>query len=63
MSEQAIEPGVVEGGHLQKSPKTWRKTMVSIGDVIEAGLFIGGSQVCSHRRHVTGSSVPSNRHR
>ena len=36
MSEQATEPGVVEGGHLQKSLKTQRMTMVSLGDVIEA---------------------------
>ena len=49
MSEQATEPGVVEGGHLQKSLKTQRMTMVSLGDVIEAGLFVGGWQFRSHR--------------
>jgi hypothetical protein len=58
MSEQAIEPGVVEGGHLQKSLKTRRMTMVSLGDVIEAGLFIGRWQFRSHRRRVVGSAVP-----
>ena len=44
MSEPATEPGVVEGGRLQKSLKTRRTTKVSIGDVIGAGLFIGGCQ-------------------
>jgi hypothetical protein len=58
MSEQATEAGVVEGGHLQKSWKTRRMTMVSLGDVIEAGLFVGGWQFRSHRRHVMGNSVP-----
>ena len=58
MSEQATEPGVVEGGHLQKSLKTRRMTMVSLGDVIEAGLFVGGWQGRSHRRRVIGNSVP-----
>ena len=58
MSEQATEPGVVEGGHLQKSLKTRRTTKISLGDVIEAGLFIGGWQFRSHRRRVIGNSVP-----
>ncbi|MFL5991236.1 MAG: hypothetical protein ACJ73W_04490 [Rubrobacteraceae bacterium] len=44
MSELATEPGVVEGGHLQKILKTRRMTMVSLGGVIEAGLFVGGWQ-------------------
>ena len=57
MSEQATEPGVVEGRHLQKVLKTRRTTTVSPGDVIEAGLFIGGWQVRSHRRRVVGNSV------
>jgi amino acid permease len=42
MPEQATEPGVVGRGHLQKSLKGRRKTMVSLGGVIEAGLFVGG---------------------
>ena len=58
MSEQATEPGVVEGRHLQKVLKTRRTTTVSPGDVIEAGLFIGGWQFRSHRRRVMGNSVP-----
>ena len=62
MSEQATEPGVDEGGHLRKSLKTRRRTVVSLGDVIEAGLFIGGWQFRSHRRCVIGTLFPSNRH-
>ena len=58
MSEQATEPGVVEGGHLQKSLKARRMTMISLGDVIGAGLFIGGRQFRSHRRRVIGNTVP-----
>jgi hypothetical protein len=58
MSEQATEPGVIEGGHLQKSLKTQRMTMVSLGDVIEAGLFVGGWQFRSHRRRVVGNAEP-----
>jgi hypothetical protein len=58
MSEQATEPGVIEEGHLQKSLKTRRMTMVSLGDVIEARLFVGGWQFRLHRRHVMGNSVP-----
>jgi hypothetical protein len=58
MSEQATGPGVVEGGHLQKSLKTRRMTMVSLGDVIEAGLFVGEWQFRSHRRRVVGNAVP-----
>jgi hypothetical protein len=58
MSEQATEPGVVEGGHLQKSLKTRRMTMVSLGDVIEAGLLVGGWQSRSHRRRVVGNALP-----
>jgi hypothetical protein len=58
MPEQATDPGVVEGGHLQKSLKTRRTTLVSLGDVIEAGLFIGGWQFSSHRRRVIDNSVP-----
>ena len=58
MSEPATEPGVVEGGRMQKSLKTRRTTKVSIGDVIGAGLFIGGCQFRSCRRRVIGNSVP-----
>jgi hypothetical protein len=58
MSEQATEPGVVEGGHQQQGLKTRRITMVSLGDVIEAGLFVGGWQFRSHRRRVMGNAVP-----
>ena len=58
MSEQATELGVVEGGHLQKSLKTRRMTMVSLGDVIEAGLFVGGWQFRSYRLSVMGNAVP-----
>ena len=58
MSEQTTGPGVVDGGHLQKSLKTRRMTMVSLGDVIEAGLFVGGWQFRSHRRRGIGNSVP-----
>lgn len=58
MSEPATEPGVVEGGRLQKSLKTRRTTKISIGDVIEAGLFIGGCQFRFRRRRVIGNSVP-----
>ena len=61
MSEQATEPGVVEGRHLQKVLKTRRTTTVSPGDVIEAGLFIGGWQFRSNRRRVMGNSVPKQR--
>jgi hypothetical protein len=57
MSEQATEPDVVEGRHLQKVLKTRRTTTVSPGDVIEARLFIGRWQVRSHRRRVVGNSV------
>jgi hypothetical protein len=62
MPEQATEPGVDEGSHLRKSQKTRRRTMASPGDVIEAGLFIGGWQFRSHRRCVLGTLFPSNRH-
>ena len=58
MSEQAPEPGVVEGGHLQKSLKTRRMTIASLGGVIEAGLFVAGWQFRSHRRRVMGNAVP-----
>jgi len=58
MTEQATEPGVVEGGHQQQGLKRRRLTMVSLGDVIEAGLFIGGWQFRSHRRRGIGISVP-----
>ena len=58
MSEQATEPGVVEGGHLQKSLKARRMTMISLGDVIETGLFVGGWQFRSQRRRVMGNPVP-----
>jgi hypothetical protein len=57
MSEQATEPGVVEDGQ-QQGPKRRRMTMVSLGDVIEAGQFIGRWQFRSHRRRVIGNSVP-----
>jgi hypothetical protein len=49
MSEQATEPSVVEGGHLQKTRKGQRMTTVSFGGVIEAGLFVGEWQFCPHR--------------
>jgi hypothetical protein len=62
MSEQATEPGVDERGDLRKSLKTRRRAMVSLGDVIEAGLFIGGWQFRSHRRCVIGTLFPNNRH-
>jgi hypothetical protein len=62
MSEQATEPGVDERGDLRKSLKTRRRTVVLLGDVIEAGLFIGGWQFRSHRRCVIGTLFPSNRH-
>jgi hypothetical protein len=42
MSEQTPEPGVVEGGHLQKSM------------VIEAGLFVGGWQFRPHPSYACG---------
>jgi len=58
MSEQATEPGVVEGGHLQKSLKGQRMTTASFGGVIEARLFAGGWQFRPHRRRVMGESVP-----
>ena len=58
MSEQATEPGVDERGDLRKSLKTRRRTRVSLGDVIEAGLFIGGWQFRYNRRRVMGNSVP-----
>ena len=61
MSEQATEPGVVEGGHLQKSLKTRRMTIASLGGVIEAGLFIGGWQFRSNRQRVMGNCVPKQR--
>ena len=44
MSEQATEPGVIEEGYLQKRLKTRRMIMASLGDVIEARLFVGGWQ-------------------
>ena len=58
MTEQATEPGVVEGGHQQQGLKRRRLTMVSLGDVIEAGLFVGEWQFRSHRRRVVGNAVP-----
>ena len=58
MSEQATEPSVVEGCHLQRIPNGLRMTTVSFGGVIEAGLFVGGWQFRPHRRRVMGSSVP-----
>ena len=33
-------------------------TSVSLGGVIEAGLFVGGWQFHSHRRRVMGNAVP-----
>jgi hypothetical protein len=62
MSEQATEPGVDERCDLRKNLKTRRRTRVSLGDVIEAGLFIGGWQFRSHRRCVIGALFPSNQH-
>jgi hypothetical protein len=61
MSEQATEPGVVEGRHLQKVLKTRRTTTVSLRGVIEAGLFTGGWQFRSNRQRVMGHSVPKQR--
>lgn len=58
MSEQAAEPSVVEGGHLQKTLKGQRMTTVSFGSVTELGLFVGGWQFRTHRRRVMGNSVP-----
>jgi hypothetical protein len=58
MPEQATKPSVVEGPHLQRPLKRRRMTMVSLGNVIEAGLFIGRWQFRSHRRRVIGNSVP-----
>jgi hypothetical protein len=58
MSEQTTEPGVVEGGHLQKSLKGQRMATVSFGGVIEAGLFVGAWQFRPYRRHAMGDSVP-----
>ena len=58
MSEQATEPGVVEGGHLQKSLKGQRMATISFGGIIEARLFVGGWQFCPYRRHAMGDSVP-----
>ena len=58
MSEQAAEPGVVEGGHLQKRLKGQCMTTVSFGGAIEARLFVGGWQFRPHRRRVLGDSVP-----
>jgi hypothetical protein len=52
--EQATELGVVEGSLQQQGTKKRRMTMVSLGDVIEAGLFISRWQFCSHRRRVIG---------
>ena len=58
MPEQTTEPGVVEGGHLQKSMKGQRMATVSFGGVIEARLFVGGWQFCPYRRYAKGESVP-----
>jgi hypothetical protein len=58
MSEQATEPSVVEGCHLQRTSNGRRMTTVSFCGVIEAGLFVGGWQFRPHRRRVMGSSVP-----
>jgi hypothetical protein len=58
MSEQTTEPGVVEGGHLQKSMKGQRMATVSFGGVIEAGLFVGGWQFRPYWQHAMGDSVP-----
>ena len=57
MSEQAAEPGVVEGAHQQQGLKRRRMTMVSLGDNIEAGLIIGRWQFRSHRRRVIGDTA------
>jgi hypothetical protein len=57
--EQATESGVAERGHLQKSLKGRRMTMVSLGGVIEAGLFVGRWQFRLNRRRVMGNSVPN----
>lgn len=53
MSEQATEPGVVHGGH-QQGTKRRHMTVVSLGDVIEAELFIGRRQFRSHWRRAIG---------
>ena len=56
MSEQATEPGVVEGDH-QQGTKRRRMTMVSLGDIIEAGLFIGRWQFRSQWGRVIGDTA------
>ena len=58
MSEQATEPGVVDGVRLQKCLKTRRTNMVSLGDVMEVGMFIGGRRFRSHRRRLIENPVP-----
>ena len=57
MSEQATEPGLVEDGHPEQGPKTRCMTMVSLDDVIEAGLSSCRWQFRSHRRHTIGNAV------
>jgi len=59
--EQATEPSVVEGSHLQKIPRGQRMTSVSSDGVIEAGLFTGEWQFHSNRQRVMGNSVPKQR--
>ena len=58
MSEQSTQQKVVEGGYQQQGLKWRRMTMISLGDVIGAGLFMGGRQFRSHRRHLIGNAVP-----
>jgi hypothetical protein len=58
MSEESTQPNVVEGGYQQQGLKWPRMTMISLGNVIGAGLFIGGRQFRSHRGCVIGNTVP-----
>jgi hypothetical protein len=58
MSEQATEPSVVEGCHLQRTPNGRSMTTVSVGGVIEARLFVVGWQFRPHWRRAMESSVP-----
>lgn len=57
MSEQATEPGMVEGGHLQTSMKGQRMITVSFGGVIEIALIVGGWHFRPHRRRIMGDTA------
>jgi hypothetical protein len=56
MSKQATEPGVVEGGRLQKSLKMRRTTKVSLGDDTGAGLFRSNRQLSARSRRTCWGS-------